>query len=80
MEKINQRNLIKNLSLIINKKNFEYNAFEEIYQAYRVYKIAVHNTKISKFIKEIDEQFQNYLDSTKLQDKIISKVRNELLK
>jgi len=72
----NLQDTIENISLIINKKNFEYNAFKEVELSFKTYRFAIHRTKVSKFIKLIDKQFEEYLDSTEVQDKIIAGVRS----
>lgn len=71
----NLQDTIENISLIINKKNFEYNAFKEVELSFKTYRLAIHNTKIEKFIKLIDLQFESWLDSTEIQDKLIAGIR-----
>jgi predicted acetyltransferase len=72
----NLQDTIENVSLIVNKENFKYNAFKEVELSFKTYRQAIHNTKMAEFIKLVDSQFEDWLDSTEIQDKLIAGIRS----
>lgn len=74
----NKEILVKNLLLMINKESFKYHAFRETELTLKTYKQLIKNTNNLDEIEKIEDFFNQWLDSTSIQDDLIISIRNQI--